>query len=79
MDLAALCDMWRLKWHQGKSFGCFHEDLVFSRHFLAPHLAPTLLPYRSASGIGYDSKKYLKWWTIQLAIHCIADTVNYLE
>ena len=23
MDLAALCDMWRWKWHQCKSLGCF--------------------------------------------------------
>ena len=26
-------------------------------------------PYRSASGIGYASKKLPKWWAIQLAIH----------
>ena len=28
----------------------------------------TLLPYRSATGIDYGSKKYLKWWEIQLVI-----------
>ena len=57
----------------------FSKDLAFARHFLPSHLPITLPPNRSASGIGYDSKKYLKWWAIQLAILCTADTVNYLE
>ena len=34
---------------------------------------PPLPSYRSASGIGYASKNYLKWWEIQLAIHSIVD------
>ena len=37
------------------------------------HAHPPLPPYRSASGIGYTSKNYLKWWEIQLAIHPIVD------
>ena len=57
MDFAALCDMWRSKWHQWKLFGCFSEDVAFARHFVAPCLPSTLPPYRSASGIGYTSKK----------------------
>ena len=40
---------------------------------------PTVPPYKCASGIGYTHKNYLKWREIQLAIQCIADTVNYLE
>ena len=77
MDLAALCDMWRWKWqHNGSHLAVFSEDVAFSHHFVAPYLLP---PYKSASGIGYASKNYLKWQEIQLAIHCTADTVNYLE
>ena len=51
----------------------FSEDIAFACYFVAPHLPP---PYRSASGIGYASKNYLKWWEIQLAIQCRTDTVN---
>ena len=40
-------------------------------HFVATCPPPTLPPYRSASGIGYTSKNYLKWQAIQLAIHSV--------
>ena len=49
----------------------FSEDVAFARHFMATCLSPTLTPCRSASGIGYTCKNYLKWWAIQLAIHSI--------
>ena len=32
----------------------------FAHHFVATHLPPTLPPYRSATGIGYTSKKLSK-------------------
>ena len=38
----------------------FSEDVAFAHHFVATHLPPTLLPYRSAIGIGYASKKLSK-------------------
>ena len=63
----------------GSHLAVFSEDVAFAHHFVAPHLPSTLLPYRSASGIGYASKNYLKWWEIQLAIQCSVDTVNYFE
>ena len=50
--------------------GCgFSEDVAFAHHFVATRLHPTFPPYRSATGIGYASKNYLKWLEIQLAIH----------
>ena len=57
MDLTALCDMWRWKWHQWMPFGWF-----WWRRSLCPPLCgfpstPTLPPCRSATGIGYASKK----------------------
>ena len=30
LGLAALCDMWRWKWHQWVSFGWFSEDVAFT-------------------------------------------------
>ena len=54
----------------------FSEDVAFAHHFVAPHLSPVLPPYGNASGIGYVSKKYLKWQEIQLAIQRTVDTVN---
>ena len=35
----------------------FSEDIAFTRHFMATRPALTLPPYRSATGIGYTSKK----------------------
>ena len=57
MNLAALCDMWRWKWHQWMSFGCFSEDIGFAHHFVASRLPLTFQPYKRAIGIGYTSKK----------------------
>ena len=57
MDLAALCYILRWKWHQWKSFGCFSKDVAIAHHLVAPRPPPTLPPHRSASGIGYTSKK----------------------
>ena len=52
------------------SSGChlavFNVDITLIHHYVAPH---ALSPYRSASGIGYASKKYLKSQEIQLATH----------
>ena len=57
------------------------EDVDFAHHLMALCPPPTLPPYRSASGIDYASKKYLKWQAIQLhiVIQYTADTVNCLE
>ena len=63
----------------GSHLAVFSEDVAFACHFVAARTPLTLPPYRSASGIGYASKNYLKWWEIQLAIQYTADTVNYLE
>ena len=38
----------------------FSEDVAFACHFMASHLSPTLLPCRSATDIGYTSKKLSK-------------------
>ena len=67
IDLAALCDMWRWKWHQLKSFGCFK---------LKCSHCPPLCGFSLALGIGYASKNCLIWWEIQL---CTVDTVNIID
>ena len=41
IDLASLCDMWRWKWYQWKSFGVFSEDIAFACHFATPCLPPS--------------------------------------
>ena len=62
LDLAALCDMWSENGTNGSHFPVLSEDVAFARHFMATHPPPTLPPCRSATGIGYASKKnYLKW------------------
>ena len=38
----------------------FGEDIAFARHFVATHPPPTLPLCRSATGIGYTSKKLSK-------------------
>ena len=45
----------------------FTVDVAFD--FKATRSPHNLSPYRSASGIGYDSENYLNWQPIQLAIH----------
>ena len=35
--------------------------VALAHHFVAPYSPPTLPPYRSANGVGYASKNYLKW------------------
>ena len=58
INLAALCDIWKWKWNQWKSFGCFYwrHSLCLPLHGSLP--TPTLPLYRSASGSGicYASK-----------------------
>ena len=49
----------------------FRQEVAFAHHLLATHPPPTLPPCRSAIGIGYISKNYLKWQEIQLAIYPI--------
>ena len=63
----------------GSHFPVFSKDIAFAHHFGATHSPPTLPPYRSASGIGYATKKPLKWWENQLASLCTVDTMNYFE
>ena len=38
----------------------FSEDIAFARHFVATRSPPPSLPVRSATGIGYASKKLTK-------------------
>ena len=38
----------------------FSKDRVLAHHFVATHPPPTLSPCRSATGIGYTSKKLSK-------------------
>ena len=44
MDLTALCDVWRGKWHQWIPFGCFSEYVAFTRHFVSTRLPPPSHP-----------------------------------
>ena len=56
----------------------FGEDVAFAHHFVATHPPPTLPPCRSATDIGYTSKKLSKmagnsasyspnnWWVDRL-------------
>ena len=55
----------------GSHLADISEDIAFAHHFVATFPPPTLPPCRSASGIGYSSKNYLKWQEIQLAMHSI--------
>ena len=46
--------------------------LVLDKDVLHGYLpTPDPPPYRSATGIGYASKNYLRWQKIQLAVHPI--------
>ena len=38
----------------------FSEDIAFVRHFVTTCPPPTIPPYKSATGIGYASKKLSK-------------------
>ena len=72
MDLPALCDMWRWKWHQRMPFGWFW----WRRSFCPPLRGYP--PSGSATDIGYTSKKLSKmmgnsasysphsWWVDRL-------------
>ena len=44
----------------GSHFPVFSKDIAFAHHFLATRLPHTLPLYRSASSIGYASKKLSK-------------------
>ena len=57
MDLTALSDMWRWKWHKWKPFG---EYVAFAHYFVAPCPPTTLQPYRRSNGIFYISKRQSK-------------------
>ena len=74
MELAALCDMWRWKWHQWMPFGCFQcWHSLFLPLCEYPPAHPSLPPHGSASGIGYASKTTI-WIDGQfsyVAIHLI--------
>ena len=80
MDLTSLCDMWRWKWRQLMPFGWFlwRRSLCLPLRGYPP--TPTLPPCRSATDIGYASKKLSKmagnsasyspnnWWVDRLLI-----------
>ena len=54
--------------------------LVLKQPLPATCFLPSLPPYRSASGIGYDSKNYLTWQEIQLAIYSIVgEQIDYKQ
>ena len=53
-------------------FGFFSEDVTCA-HPPSSHSVGMLVV------LATSVKNYLKWWAIQLAIQCTADTVNYLE
>ena len=73
MDLAALCDTrGGENVTNGSHFPVLSEDVAFA----CTHPPP---PCRSATGIGYACKKYLKWQEIQLAIQCTEDNMSYVE
>ena len=56
----------------GPPCGPFHlQSSAVTRHFVAPHH-----PYISACGV---DKNYLKWWEIQLAMHCREDSLIDLQ
>ena len=61
MDLIALYDICG---GENDTNGChlsgFSEDIAFARHFVASHPPPILPPSRSATDIGYISKKLSK-------------------
>ena len=60
MDLAALCDTWGENGTNGCYLAVITEDIDFALHFVALRSPFILPPYRSASGIGYTNKNYLK-------------------
>ena len=60
MDLAALCDCGGENGTNGSHFPVFSKDIAFAPHSVAPRPPPIILPYRSASGIGYASTKLSK-------------------
>ena len=60
MDLAALLVCGVENGTNGYHLAGFSEDVAFAYHFVATHLPPTLPLYRSATGIGYASKKLSK-------------------
>ena len=66
MDLAALCDMWRWKWHH---LAGFSQDVAFARHFMATRPPPPSHPIGVLLVLATPVKNYLKWQEIQLAIH----------
>ena len=55
----------------GCHLAIFSEDVTLAHHFVVSCPPPTLPPCKSASGIDYPSKNYLKWRAIQLAIYSI--------
>ena len=47
----------------------FGVDVAFAHHFVAPyHLLP-LIGVLVVLAMPVKTKKYLKWWAVQLAIH----------
>ena len=78
MDLTALCDTYvkvKMTPMDAIFFGWFGEDVAFACHFVATHQSPTL---KSATGIGYASKNYLKCREVQLTIHpIVGEWIDY--
>ena len=62
----------------GCHLAIFSVDVALACHFVAPY-PPTLLLYRSASGIGYTSKQLSKMAGNSASYQYTVDAMNYLE
>ena len=73
MDLAMFCDSLSA---MGPPCGPFYLELSCNPPLHGSPPPSTLHPYISACGV---DKNYLKWWEIQLAMHCREDSLIDLE
>ena len=55
------------------TFGCFSEYIAFACYFMANCPPPPSHPVGVLVVLAMPVKNYLKWCTIQLAIHSIVD------
>ena len=55
------------------TFDCFSEYIAFARYFMANCQPPPSHPVGVLVVLAMPVKNYLKWCTIQLAIHSIVD------
>ena len=60
MDLVALFDMWREKWHQWMHLAVFSIDVAFAHRFVATHPSPPSHPVRILMVLAMTVKKLPK-------------------